>query len=344
MAQIDAFFKLMHEQGASDLHLISGQQPILRIRGELERIKYKELENDGLKAMLYEITPENKVKVFEETGDVDFAYEIPGLARYRANFFQQKYGVGAVFREIPSTILTCEQLGLPPVVKRLASLPRGLVLVTGPTGSGKSTTLAAIVHEANITRKEHILTVEDPIEFVHKSEKAVVNHREVGIHTKTFSAALRGALREDPDIILVGEMRDLETTSSTITAAETVDRIIEVFPANQQEQIRNTLSDGIRAVVAQTLFRRRDKSGRVAALEIMIANPAVRNLIREGKTFQIASMLQTGKKYGMQTLDDAIMDLLKKKIISADEAYSKANDKQLFMPFMKNPPSDFTEV
>ena len=303
MAQIDAFFKLMHEQGASDLHLVSGQQPILRIQGELERIKYKELENDSLKAILYEITPENKVKVFEETGDVDFAYEIPGLARYRANFFQQKYGVGAVFREIPSTILTCEQLGLPPVVKRLASLPRGLVLVTGPTGSGKSTTLAAIVNESNITRKEHILTVEDPIEFVHKSEKAVVNHREVGVHTKTFSAALRGALREDPDIILVGEMRDLETISLAIeaastghlvfgtlhtsSAAKTVDRVIEVFPANQQEQIRNTLSDGIRAVVAQTLFRRRDKSGRVAALEIMIANPAVRNLIREGKTFQI---------------------------------------------------------
>jgi twitching motility protein PilT len=360
MAQIDAFFKLMHEQGASDLHLVSGQQPILRIRGELERVKYKVLENDGLKAMLYEIAPENKVKTFEETGDVDFAYEIPGLARYRANFFQQKYGVGAVFREIPSDILTCEQLGLPPVVKRLATLPRGLVLVTGPTGSGKSTTLAAIVHEANLTRREHILTVEDPIEFVHKSEKAVVNHREVGIHTKSFTAALRGALREDPDIILVGEMRDLETialaieaastghlvfgTLHTSSAAKTVDRVIEVFPVNQQEQIRNTLSDGLRAVVAQTLFRRRDKSGRVAALEIMIANPAVRNLIREGKTFQIPSMLQTGKKYGMQTLDDAIMELLKKKIISADDAYTKANEKQTFLPFMKNPPSDFTEV
>jgi twitching motility protein PilT len=360
MAQIDAFFKLMHEQGASDLHLVSGQQPILRIRGELERVKYKVMENDSLKAMLYEIAPENKVKTFEETGDVDFAYEIPGLARYRANFFEQKYGVGAVFREIPSDILTCDQLGLPPVVKRLATLPRGLVLVTGPTGSGKSTTLAAIVHEANITRREHILTVEDPIEFVHKSDKAVVNHREVGIHTKSFTAALRGALREDPDIILVGEMRDLETialaieaastghlvfgTLHTSSAAKTVDRVIEVFPVNQQEQIRNTLSDGLRAVVAQTLFKRRDKSGRVAALEIMIASPAVRNLIREGKTFQIPSMLQTGKKYGMQTLDDAIMDLLKKKIIFADDAYTKANEKQLFLPFMKNPPSDFTEV
>ena len=360
MAQIDAFFKLMNDHGASDLHLLSGQQPVLRIGGDLERVKYQTLNNDNLKSMLYEITPEPKIKEFEETGDVDFAYEIPGLARYRANFFQQKNGLGAVFREIPSTILTCEQLGLPPVIKRLATLPRGLVLVTGPTGSGKSTTLAAIVHEANITRKEHILTIEDPIEFVHKSEKAVVNHREVGIHTRSFAAALRGALREDPDIIMVGEMRDHETISLAIEAsatghlvfgtlhttssAKTVDRVIEVFPVTQQEQIRNTLADGIRAVISQTLFKRRDKKGRVAALEIMIANPAVRNLIREGKTFQIPSMLQTGKKYGMQTLDDAIMVLLEKKLITPEDAYMKAVEKNRFLPFLKNPPSDFTEV
>lgn len=360
MAQIDAFFKLMNDQGASDLHLMAGQQPVLRVMGELERVKYKELDNDGLKAMLYEIAPEEKVKVFEETGDVDFAYEIPGLARYRANFFEQRNGVGAVFREIPSTILTCEQLGLPPVVQKLASLPRGLVLVTGPTGSGKSTTLAAIIDEANKTRKDHIITVEDPIEFVHKSAKAIVNHREVGLHTQSFASALRGALREDPDIILVGEMRDLETISLAIeasatghlvfgtlhtsSAAKTVDRIIEVFPTNQQEQIRNTLSDGLRAVVAQNLFKRIDKKGRCAALEIMLATPAVRNLIREGKTFQIPSMIQTGKKYGMQTLDDAIMNFLNKKMISPDDAYAKSNDKAKFLPFLKNPPTDFTEV
>ncbi|MBW2028270.1 MAG: type IV pilus twitching motility protein PilT [Deltaproteobacteria bacterium] len=360
MAQIDAFFKLMNDQGASDLHLVAGQQPVLRIGGDLERVKYKKLDNDNLKAMLYEIAPEHKVKEFEETGDVDFAYEIPGLARYRANFFMQKYGVGAVFREIPSKIATCDELGLPKVVKRLATLPRGLVLVTGPTGSGKSTTLAAIIHEANKIRKEHILTIEDPIEFVHESEMAVVNHREVGIHTRSFAAALRGALREDPDIILVGEMRDLETISlaieasatghlvyatlHTTSAAKTVDRIIEVFPVNQQEQIRNTLADGIRAVISQTLFKRRDRRGRVAALEIMIANPAVRNLIREGKTYQIPSMIQTGKKYGMQSLDDAIMDLLQKKLITADDAYLKSNDKAKFLPFLKKPPSDFTEV
>ena len=360
MAQIDAFFKLMHDQGASDLHLMSGQQPALRIHGDLERVKYKVLENDSLKAMLYEIAPEEKVKLFEEEGDVDFAYEIPSLARYRANFFQQKNGVGAVFREIPSDILTCEQLGLPSVIRRLASLPRGLVLVTGPTGSGKSTTLAAIIDEANKTRKDHILTVEDPIEFVHQSDKAIVNHREVGLHTRSFSAALRGALREDPDIILVGEMRDLETISLAIeasatghlvfgtlhtsSAAKTVDRIIEVFPSSEQAQIRNTLSDGLRAVVAQNLFKRIDKKGRVAALEIMIANPAVRNLIREGKTFQIPSMIQTGMKYGMQTLDDAIMQHLSKKIISPDDAYAKANDKSKFVSFLKNPPVDFTDV
>jgi twitching motility protein PilT len=360
VAQIDAFFKLMNEQGASDLHLVSGQQPVLRIRGELERVKFRQLETDGLKAMLYEIAPEDKIKVFEESGDVDFAYEIPGLARYRANFFMQQNGVAAVFRQIPSTILTCEQLGLPPVVRKLASLPRGLVLVTGPTGSGKSTTLAAIIDEANKTRKDHIITIEDPIEFVHKSNRALVNHREVGLHTRTFAAALRGALREDPDILLVGEMRDLETialaieaastghlvfgTLHTSSAAKTVDRIIEVFPVNQQEQMRSTLSDGLRAVIAQNLFKRIDIKGRRAALEIMIATPAIRNLIREGKTFQIPSMIQTGKKYGMQTLDDAIMNFLQKKMISPEEAYSKAVEKLKFVSFLNNPPSDFTEV
>lgn len=360
MAKIDAFFQLMHEEGASDLHLVSGQQPAMRIRGEIERIKYKVLDNDELKEMLYEITPEHKIKQFEETGDVDFAYEIPGLGRYRANFFMQKWGCAAVFRVIPSEILSVEQLGLPPVVARLASLPRGLVLVTGPTGSGKSTTLAAIIDEANRTRKDHIITIEDPIEFVHQSKSCIVNHREVGLHTKSFSAALRGALREDPDIILVGEMRDLETirlaveaastghlvfsTLHTTSAAKTVDRIIEVFPANEQAQIRSTLADGIRAVISQVLFRRIDKKGRCAALEILIATPAVRSLIREGKTHQIPSMIQTGKKYGMQLLDDAIYDLLMKGWISADEAYAKANDKNRFRQFLKAPPSDFTEA
>ncbi len=360
MAKIDAFFKLMNEQGASDLHLTSGQPPALRIRGEIERIKYKILDNDDLRAMLYEIAPEGKIKQFEESGDIDFGYEIPGLARYRANFFMQKNGVGAVFREIPSAIMTAEQLGLPDVVSKLATLPRGLVLVTGPTGSGKSTTLAAIVDVANRARKDHIITIEDPIEFVHQSQGCIVNHREIGVHTNSFSTALRGALREDPDIILVGEMRDLETISLAVEAAstghlvfstlhtssayKTVDRVIEVFPSSEQPLIRSTLSDGLRAVIAQTLFKRIDRKGRVVALEILIANPAVRNLIREGKTHQIPSMIQTGKKFGMILLDDSIMNLFTQGMISAEEAYAKSNDKGRFRPLLNAPPLDFTEA
>lgn len=357
MAKIDAFFNLMMEVGASDLHLASGSQPIVRVRGEMERISHPPLENDALKSMLYEIAPEYKVKVFEETGDVDFGYEIPNTARFRANFFNQKYGVAAVFRQIPSTVLTAEQLGLPPIMKKFAELHKGLVLVTGPTGSGKSTTLAAIVDYANKVRKDHIITVEDPIEFVHKSQGCLVNHREVGLHTKSFAAALRGALREDPDIILVGEMRDLETielaltaaatghlvfgTLHTPSAAKTIDRVIDVFPAGQQNQIRNTLSEALKGVVAQNLMKRIDVKGRVAALEVLVVTPAIANLIREAKTYQIPGMLQVGKKHGMQTLDDAIMDLLNKKMISPEDAYSRAIDKTKFRPLLKNPPEEW---
>jgi twitching motility protein PilT len=352
MAKLDAFFKLMVDQGASDLHLVSGSQPILRVSGELQRVRYTALESDDLKKMLYEVAPEYKIKQFEETGDVDFAYEIPGLARYRANYFIQKYGVAAVFRQIPDTILTVEQLGLPPVLNKLPLYPKGLVLVTGPTGSGKSTTLAALVDYANTHRKDHILTIEDPVEFVHKSRNCVVNHREVGLHTKSFTSALRAALREDPDIIMVGEMRDLETISLAVeaastghlvfgtlhtqSAAKTVDRIIDVFPHDQQEQIRATLADSLQAVVAQTLFKRRDTKGRCAALEILIATPAVRNLIRDGKTFQIPTVLQTGKKFGMQSLDDAILDHLEKGRINPEDAYLHCLDKARFRAFLRN--------
>ena len=354
MAKIDAIFKLMNEQGASDLHLVSGSQPILRVHGDMERIKYKALGNDELKAMLYEIAPENKIKVFEETGDVDFAYEIPGLARYRANYFQQKWGVGAVFREIPSTILTSEQLGLPKVITNLSMLHKGMVLVTGPTGSGKSTTLAAMMDYVNRNKKSHIITVEDPVEFVHQSQSCIVNHREVGVHTHGFKSALKGALREDPDIILVGEMRDLETielaleaastghlvfgTLHTQSAAKTVDRIIDVFPAHQQAQIRTTLSESLKGVIAQNLFKRIDKKGRMAVLEVLVVTPAVSNLIREGKTFQIPSAIQTGKKYGMQSLDDAILEALEAKKVSPEDAYDKAIVKERFLPFLKTPP------
>jgi twitching motility protein PilT len=302
--------------------------------------------------MLYEVAPEYKIKQFEETGDIDFAYEIPGLARYRANYFVQKYGVAAVFRQIPDTILTVEQLGLPPVLNKLPMSPKGLVLVTGPTGSGKSTTLAALVDYANTHRKDHILTIEDPVEFVHKSRNCIVNHREVGMHTRSFAAALRAALREDPNIIMVGEMRDLETiglaveaastghlvfgTLHTQSAAKTVDRIIDVFPYEQQEQIRATLADSLQAVVAQTLFKRRDTRGRCAALEILMATPAVRNLIRDSKTFQIPTVLQTGKKFGMQSLDDAILEHLEKGRINAEDAYLHCLDKARFRAFLRN--------
>jgi twitching motility protein PilT len=356
MAKIDAFFKLMFDQGASDLHLVSGQQPIVRLQGELERVKYDPLENDNLRAMLYEIAPEHKIKQFEETGDVDFGYEIPGVARFRANFFMQKNGCGAVFRQIPTKVLTADELGLPPILKKAAMLHKGLVLVTGPTGSGKSTTLAAIIDHANKHRKDHIITVEDPIEFVHESQGCLVNHREVGTHTKSFAAALRGALREDPDIILVGEMRDLETirlaieasntghlvfgTLHTTSAPKTIDRVIEVFPAEEQAQIRNSVSTGLKVVVAQNLFKRIDKKGRVAGLEILVCTPAVSNLIREGKTHQLPSTIQTGKKFGMQGLDDAIMDLLNARRISPEDAYDKSIDKQKFLPFLKTPPDE----
>jgi twitching motility protein PilT len=355
MAKIDEFFRMMAEQGASDLHMISGQPPVLRVDGELERIAGQTvLTQDTLHPLLDEIMPGSKKDQFESTGDVDFGYEVPGLARFRCNCFNHKYGLGAVFRKIPSKILTAEELGLPPILTRAAMLKKGLVLVTGPTGSGKSTTLAAMVDHANKHRKDHILTVEDPIEFVHQSQGCIVNHREVGLHTMTFASALRGALREDPDIILVGEMRDLETISLAVeaaatghlvfgtlhteNAAKTVDRIVEVFPHGEQPQIRNTLSTALRVVVAQNLFKRIDRKGRCAALEILICTSAVGNLIRDAKTVQIPSAMQTGKAVGMQTLDDAIQELLSWKWISPEEAYEKSIDKTRFAKLLKTPP------
>jgi twitching motility protein PilT len=354
VAKIDALLKLMNDQGASDLHLVAGSQPIFRIHGEIERVEYESLQNDELKEMLYEVAPKNKIEVFEETGDVDFAYEIPNLARYRANFFQQKRGMGAVFREIPDEILTIEQLDLPASITKLSMLHEGMVLVTGPTGSGKSTTLAAMVDHVNKNRKNHIITVEDPVEFVHKNQGCVINHREVGVHTKSFKSALRGALREDPDVILVGEMRDLETielaleaastghlvlaTLHTQNATKTIDRVIDVFPAHQQSQIRTSLSESLKGVVAQKLLKRVDKEGRVAVFEILVVTSAVSNLIREGQTFQIPSAIQTGRKYGMQSLDDAILAALNSKKISVEDAYDKAIVKDRFVKLLPEPP------
>lgn len=352
MARIDAFFKFMVEKSGSDLHLSVGSKPQMRRHGELQVIESPAiLTEETLKGLLFEIIGEEQKQSFLDKRDLDFAYEIPGLARFRANYFYQKRGIAAVFRVIPGTILSVEDLGLPKQVLKFANLSRGLVLVTGPTGSGKSTTLAAIIDFINRTRKDHILTVEDPIEFVHENKGCLINQREVGSHTKSFASALKAALREDPDVILVGEMRDLETVELAITAAETghlvfgtlhtssaaktVDRIIDVFPSSQQAQIRTMLSESLKGVVAQQLLRRADKPGRIAALEILFVNVAIGNLVREGKTFQIPSMMQTAKGEGMQLLDQNIMELLMQKIVSAEEAYMKANDKKGFERFLK---------
>ncbi|MCA1980570.1 MAG: type IV pilus twitching motility protein PilT [Calditerrivibrio sp.] len=351
MAKIDAFFKYMMENNCSDLHLSSGCKPLVRKHGELEEIKYQELTNEILQMLLFEILNEEQKKRFLEKKDLDFAYEIPGAARFRANYFYQKRGIAAVFRIIPSKIPSAEELGLPPQFLKFANLSRGLVVVTGPTGSGKSTTLAAIIDYINRNRKDHILTIEDPVEFVHESKGCLVNHREVGSMTESFSSALRAALREDPDVILVGEMRDLETIELAITAAETghlvfgtlhtnsapktVDRIIDAFPSGQQAQIRAMLSESLKGVISQQLLKRSDKPGRIAALEIMVVNSAISNLIREGKIFQIPSIMQTGKADGMQMMDQVIMDYLMNKLVSPEEAYLKANDKKMFEKFLQ---------
>jgi len=361
MAKLDAFFKLMVDTQASDLHLSAGNPPLLRVHGDLQRVKYKVLEDEELREMLYEIAPEEVIKKFEEEGEVDWGYEFPGLARFRVNYYRQRRGVAAAFRLIPNKIKTVEELGLPSILNRLALLPRGLILVTGPTGSGKSTTLAAIIDYANRMRYDHILTIEDPIEFVHEPKNCLINQRELGTHTKSFANALRAALREDPDIIMIGEMRDLETISlaleaaltghlvfatlHTISAAQTVSRIVDAFPPEERDQIRVSLSEALRAVVSQTMFKRIDRPGRIVAMEIMIATPAIRNLIRENKIHQIPSMIQMGKKYGMMSLDDCIMEYLNNKWISPEEAFIKAVDKSRFIPYVQNKEIlDFTEM
>lgn len=360
MAKIDAFFRLMNSQGASDLHVMANGVPCLRIHGDIEPIKYHELSNDELVEMLIEITPEKKFKEFQESGDVDFAYELPGVSRYRANFLRQANGIGAVFRQIPEKILTIEQLGLPAIARRFALMEKGLVLVTGPTGSGKSTTLAAIIDYANRTRRDHIITVEDPIEFKHKRLNCIISHREVGQHTRSFSAALRGALREDPDIIMVGEMRDLETitlaleaaatghlvfgTLHTQSATKTIDRIIDVFPTDAKEQVRTSLAESLKGVISQSLLKRTDNRGRIAALEIMVGTPAMANLIREGKTHLLQNVIQTGKKLGMRTLDDAIEELLQRKVVAPEEAFERAVSKERFVKYLSSVPEEWQEV
>jgi twitching motility protein PilT len=332
---------------ASDLHLSAGLPPMIRVHGDVRRINVPALEHKDVHGMVYDIMNDSQRKVYEETLEVDFSFEIPNLARFRVNAFNQNRGAGAVFRTIPSKVLTLEDLRAPKIFAEIAKYPRGLVLVTGPTGSGKSTTLAAMINDVNENEYGHILTVEDPIEFVHEAKKCLINQREVGPHTLSFSNALRSALREDPDIILVGEMRDLETIRLAMTAAETghlvfgtlhtssaaktVDRIIDVFPAAEKEMIRAMLSESLRAVISQTLCKTKDGSGRVAAHEIMIGTPAIRNLIREAKVAQMYSAIQTGQALGMQTLDQNLQDLVKRNLISIPEARSKAANKDAFV-------------
>jgi twitching motility protein PilT len=346
-ARMDALFNRMAEVGASDLHMSVSMPPMIRKDGKMQSLQCDEgtLTPDVMDELLHSIMPEKNQEEFSRRNDTDFAYEIPGLARFRCNVFMDRKGMGAVFRIIPSKILTAEQLGLSKAIMDLCSLSKGLVVVTGPTGSGKSTTLCAMVDSINKTREDHIITIEDPIEFVHDNHKCLVNQREVHNHTDSFKDALRAALREDPDILLVGEMRDLETISiaietaetghlvfgtlHTTTAASTVDRIIDQFPADRQQQIRVMLSESLKGVIAQTLLPKKG-GGRVAALEILIVTPAISNLIREGKTFQIPSAMQTGKNHGMVMLNDALFALVQKGLVEPKDAYIKAVDKAGF--------------
>ena len=354
MAKIDALFKMMKEQGASDLHLSSGNPPIFRQHGEMVRLQFKPLSHEELIPILYEILNDEQKAQFEATNDLDFAYAVPDLARFRGNIMMTHRGVAAVFRIIPATILSADQLNLPEGVRRMTQFKKGLVLVTGPTGSGKSTTLAALIDLINATRKEHILTLEDPLEFIHENKQSLLNQRQIGAHTNSFASALRAALREDPDIILVGEMRDLETiqlamsaaetghlvfgTLHTNTAAKTIDRIIDVFPKESQDQVRTMLSESLKGVVCQQLLKTADGHGRVAALEIMLGTPAIANLIREGKTFQIPSIIQTAKKDGMQLMDQHLLDLLKTKQVTPEEAHKCAIDKKQFEQYLPQTP------
>ncbi|HEY7027267.1 MAG TPA: type IV pilus twitching motility protein PilT [Gemmatimonadales bacterium] len=349
-ARIEGLLRRTVETGSSDLHLRTGEPPIFRRDGELERHEGPELRAEEVEAMLTSIMATRELADFRESGDADWAYELPDAARFRANAAVERRGPMGVFRVIPSQIQTVEQLGISAEIQKLCYLPKGLVLVTGPTGSGKSTTLAALVDLINRTRTDHILTIEDPIEFVHRPQKCVVTQRQVGFHTKSFKQALRAALREDPDVVMVGEMRDLETVSiaietaetghlvfgtlHTTTAASTVDRIIDQFPADRQPQIRVMLSESLKGVIAQVLCPRIG-GGRVAAKEVLLSIPAIANLIREGKTFQIPSIMQTNRKAGMVTLNDALLELVEQKVVEPKDAYAKSADKTGFAAALK---------
>ena len=336
MPRIDSILQLVQAQGASDLHLVSGSPPMLRLHGDLTAIEYAPLTSDVIVGLLAEIMTEDQMMRYQALEEVDFAYEVPGVVRLRCNVYQQAHGMAAAFRLLPTRILTLEQLGLPASILRFAELNRGLVVVTGPPGCGKSTTLAAIVDHINRTRRKHVITLEDPIEYVHQNQLCLMNQREVGSNTRSFTAALRASLREDPNVILVGEMRDRESLALAISAAETgqlvlgslhtqsaiatVDRIIDAFPSDQQNQVRAQLAESLKGIVAQKLVKRADGRGRVAAVEILFATHAVSNLIREKKTFQLSSVMQTSKRDGMQTFDDSVLALVRAGTVAPEEA------------------------
>jgi len=338
MARLDDLLRQMKQQGASDLHLTSGSSPYMRIHGDMVKLNYRNVSAETCQSLIFEILTEKQKELFNENWDLDLSYPLSGVGRFRVNVFMQRNGVSAVFRLIPENIKTIDELDLPEQLASLIDISEGLILVTGPTGSGKSTTLASMIHTINQKQQAHIITIEDPIEFVHENHRCLISQRELASHTKSYGAALRAALREDPDIILVGEMRDLETISLAITAAETghlvfatlhtnsavktIDRIIDVFPEGQQGQIRVMLSESLRGVVAQALLPRPDHQGRVPVVEILVNVPAVANLIREGKTHQIASAMQTGRAHGMMTFENAVQDLIQKGLISKEDGMS----------------------
>jgi twitching motility protein PilT len=351
MNKIDELFNTLIEGGGSDLHLLESQPPKIRRHGEIQAIREEPLTHDEMISLLQPICSESAWKKFNECGDLDFAYEMSEEARFRCNYYKQIHGFAAVFRIIPTRIKTLEELGVPHAVQNFGDLKSGLVLVTGPTGSGKSTTLAAVMDYINSNYAKHIITVEEPIEFVHPNKKCVITQREVPNETPSFAAGLKAALREDADVVLVGEMRDLETISLALTAAETgllvfgtlhtnnarktIDRIIDAFPSDQQEQIRTMLANSLRGVCAQLLLKRKDGGGRLAVNEILVATPAVSAIIREGATVKLSDVLKTGKSEGMQLMDDAIFNFYQQGLVSAQEAYMKAIDKQRFLPFLE---------
>lgn len=357
MPAIDKFLINMIKFKASDLHMSVGAPPICRVQGDMLKLKFPPLTQETNRALIYEIMTEGQRKKFEEKLDLDFSYAINGVGRFRVNIFMQHRGIAAVFRLIPTRIATCEELLIPQSVQTFTTYNQGLVIVAGPTGSGKSTTLAALIDKINQNYRKHIITIEDPIEFIHENKNSLINQRGIKEHTESFASALRSALREDPDVILVGEMRDLETMTLAITAAETghlvfatlhtgsssktIDRIIDVFPKNQQEQIRTVLSESLAGVVCQQLIKRADGQGRIAAFEVLIVTNAVSNLIREGKTFQIPSVLQTARGSGMQSMDMNIIELIKAKKITPEEGFSHAINKKTILPYLQGEiPSD----